>query len=657
MVLVTFPNHRFIKRTKLIAFLAVTATIYITLIQIYRDENIIAQSINSLYDSYFNQADYDHPLPPAVGEVSLMHNGGVNYDIQGEQGEGFGGLSQDSIAVWSFFNDVFDLLLTSSPKGKSKRRYREECNLHGDVGNGPDNYGEWWKLTYDELANCLEVSKSEKRKLNRGHRKYVQGLSKLVLPRGTYTGSGIVTVAGGKYTLMALLVIETLRSTGTTLPVEVFIPPDESRETEAAFCDELLPQYNAKCIYIDDILSGDMIDKFEFKGYQFKSLALLASSFENVLFLDADNFPIKPLDGIFDREPFTSTGLVLWPDFWRRTTNPVFYDITDLKVDRTRRVRNSVDDLTPVGVYNPPDNNLGDVPLHDFEGAMPDPSTESGQIMVNKNKHLGTVLLSLYYNVNGPNWYYPILSQRAAGEGDKETFIAAAMFYGLPFYQVKTPVGVDGYFHQVVETDEDGNEHRKTGDFRGVAMLQHDFVQDYEMYQVARQNVSREYPVPDYATYDPYYTVQQFVMDYFGANFSTMADTMFVHANLPKFDIVEQAISGDFIENGEPLRAYTALYKIQYFDMELHVARLFDKLLCSTESHRHYFSHITTAIENERVSWSQICEYIYGRLQFLTRTHDKATERVVDETSPVYREKQRMRHNWKREERGSLRSV
>ena len=632
MVLITSPNHRFVKLAKLIVVLVAAATVYITLIQIYRDENFIAHNINYLYNNYFHHSNYDHPLPPVVGEVSLMNDGDVNYyDIQGEA-EGNSGLSQGSIAVWGFFNDVFNLLLTCSPRGKSERRYREECNLHGDVGNGPDHYGEWWKLTYEELANCLEVSETEKTRLHNKHRQYVRELRKLVLPRGTYTGSGIVTVAGGKYTLMALLVIETLRSTGTTLPVEVFIPPDtQPRETEAAFCDELLPQYNAKCIYIDDILSRDMIDKFEFKGYQFKSLALLASSFENVLFLDADNFPIKPLDNIFDEEPFTSTGLVLWPDFWRRTTNPVFYDITDLQVDRTRRVRNSVDDLTPLGVYNPPDYNLGDVPFHDLEGAMPDPSTESGQIMVNKNKHLGTVLLSLYYNVNGPNWYYPILSQRAAGEGDKETFIAAAMFYGLPFYQVKTPVGVEGYFHPIVETDEDGNEHRKTGDFRGVAMLQHDFVQDYEMYQMAGQNVSMEYPIPEYATYDPYYTVNQFVTDYFGADFRSMADTMFVHANLPKFDIVEQAITGDFIENGEHLRAYTSLYKLQYFDMELNVVRLFDKLLCSTESYRHYFSYISLAIEDERVSWTQICEYVDSRLQFLTRTHDKATERVTDE--------------------------
>ena len=609
-------NNRCRRRTLRILVTSVLLLILWCAVYYYVQSHGSRISTTDYYRNYLKQYLKSEPSTLAVpqGIVNPLGKGGAS----GEQ-------AVDRADIQRFYNKTFQLLLDHSPKGKSKRRYREECNLHGDVGNGPDNYGEWWKLTYDELANCLEVSKSEKRKLNKGHRKYVQGLSKLVLPKGTYTGSGIVTVAGGKYTLMALLVIETLRSTGTTLPVEVFIPPDESRETEAAFCDELLPQYNAKCIYIDDILSGDMIDKFEFKGYQFKSLALLASSFENVLFLDADNFPIKPLDGIFDKEPFTSTGLVLWPDFWRRTTNPVFYDITDLKVDRTRRVRNSVDDLTPVGVYNPPDNNLGDVPLHDFEGAMPDPSTESGQIMVNKNKHLGTVLLSLYYNVNGPNWYYPILSQRAAGEGDKETFIAAAMFYGLPFYQVKTPVGVDGYFHQVVETDEDGNEHRKTGDFRGVAMLQHDFVHDYNNYREAQVETPKKYySNSNGIQYDPGYTVDRFYREHFKAT----SDTMFVHANFPKFDVVREATDNEFVENGKHLRSFTDLKKSGWYDIELKNFRVLHRFLCESEGHRHLFVQVSESIGSGITSWEQVCGYVASRLAFLGETHDDAVRPV-----------------------------
>ncbi|KAK7679537.1 Golgi alpha-1,2- mannosyltransferase [Cerrena zonata] len=43
----------------------------------------------------------------------------------------------------------------------------------------------------------------------------------------------------------------------------------------------------------------------------------------------------------------------------------------------------------------------------------------------------------MYYNYYGPDYYYPLLSQGAAGEGDKETFIAAAHKLKLPYYQVK----------------------------------------------------------------------------------------------------------------------------------------------------------------------------------------------------------------------------
>lgn len=43
----------------------------------------------------------------------------------------------------------------------------------------------------------------------------------------------------------------------------------------------------------------------------------------------------------------------------------------------------------------------------------------------------------MYYNTYGPDYYYPLLSQGAAGEGDKETFIAAAHKLNLPYYQVQ----------------------------------------------------------------------------------------------------------------------------------------------------------------------------------------------------------------------------
>jgi alpha 1,2-mannosyltransferase len=48
----------------------------------------------------------------------------------------------------------------------------------------------------------------------------------------------------------------------------------------------------------------------------------------------------------------------------------------------------------------------------------------------------------VYYNYYGPQYYYPLQAQGGPGQGDKETFGAAAMAVGAPgpFYGVRTPV-------------------------------------------------------------------------------------------------------------------------------------------------------------------------------------------------------------------------
>ena len=506
-----------------------------------------------------------------------------------------------------FFATVFQNIIDFSPPGKCRRVYSDTCTLDGDVGNRPDDYARWDKLSLASLSQCLELDLGEVGDLASAHSSFVESLNKLVLPRDSYHGDGIVTVGGGKFSLMAFLVIKTLRNQGTTLPVEVFIPP--SGEGETLCCNALLPQYNAKGIYISDILPQHMIDKFEFKGYQFKSIAIIASSFENLLLLDADNFPIKPLDHVFEAEPYTSTGLVLWPDFWRRTTQPAYYDIAGKHIDGHTRVRNSIDDVTPPQVYTRNINDLHSVPFHDLLGTIPDVSTESGQLMVNKSKHLATVLLALYYNVNGPNWYYPIFSQKAAGEGDKETFVAAANVYDLPFYQVRTTVGVNGY-------------HRHNdGGYRGVAMLQHDFIQDYAHYKKARADSEKRYGKAG-ISFDPEYSVEAWYDRYFA---NDKADVMFVHSNLPKFDPYTLWKDGDLIEDGKHIRSFGDLKQLKNYDVERENFRVFDEVLCGSER-APLFAYLEEKMDERE--FGEMCGYVRDRLVFLEESHASAASVV-----------------------------
>jgi alpha 1,2-mannosyltransferase len=218
---------------------------------------------------------------------------------------------------------------------------------------------------------------------------------------------GIVIPAGGNYLPIAILSIRMLRRSNTTLPVQVFL--DKWAEYDARSCEHILPSLNARCLVLADVLAAaPLLDALT--KYQLKAFAILLSSFENVIFFDADAFPTRNPEFLLDTEPFRSSGLVTWPDFWLPTSSRYFYKIARLEVP-------------PLALRR---------------------CSESGIMLYSKRRHADTLLLSAYYNYYGPNYYYPLLSQGASGQGDKETFLHAALALQKPFYDVRTPVAVLG---------------------------------------------------------------------------------------------------------------------------------------------------------------------------------------------------------------------
>ena len=244
-----------------------------------------------------------------------------------------------------------------------------------------------------------------------------------------YNGTGIVTVAGGALLGPAILSIRMLRRVNSTLPVHVFL---QSHEFEREICEEMLPSLNAECYIIEDFLREDT--PLKVKTYQLKPLAMLFTSFESVIWMDADCIPLRDPAELLASEPFQSTGLVTWPDYWIATEDRIFYTIAGL-------------DSYPKG--------------------LPAKSTESGQLLIDKKRHLSTLLLAVYYNLYGPSYYYQILGQGAPGEGDKETFLAAAVALGQPQYRVKHDLTALGF------------REEKTRRFHGKGMVQYHPSDDY----------------------------------------------------------------------------------------------------------------------------------------------------------------------------------
>ena len=63
------------------------------------------------------------------------------------------------------------------------------------------------------------------------------------------------------------------------------------------------------------------------------------------------------------------------------------------------------------------------------------------------------MLMTLYYNIFGPEIYYKLFSLGALGEGDKDTFAAAALACGEKYYQVASSIRTLGYLTLLLVVD------------------------------------------------------------------------------------------------------------------------------------------------------------------------------------------------------------
>ena len=130
---------------------------------------------------------------------------------------------------------------------------------------------------------------------------------------GKWAGRGIVIVAGGElYGTLANTLIDTLRCSGCELPIEVFY----LGRTEE--CDSLTTMAAREGVVVRDLLSGQptLLETAGF-GYAAKPLALVASSFAEVLLLDADNAVLSDPTRLFEASAYLSAGALFWSDMYR----------------------------------------------------------------------------------------------------------------------------------------------------------------------------------------------------------------------------------------------------------------------------------------------------------------------------------------------------
>jgi alpha 1,2-mannosyltransferase len=373
------------------------------------------------------------------------------------------------------------------------------------------------KKVAPERPYRLAVTVAQRQELRTKHRAFVSALlqERYELPYEP-NAKGIVTTAGGKYLPVALVSVRMLRETGCELPVEVFLASQDEWDTE--ICDKILPGLNARCVVLAEILQGTAL---EIHKYQYKILSIVFSSFEDVLFLDADCFPIRDPTKYFTSRPFVDTGMIIWPDIWYPSESPEFFEIADLAMP----------------------------------GLAQRPATESGELLYSIPRHADSLLLAMYYNFHGPDYYYPLQSQGAPGEGDKETFLWSAIVFNEPFYAVSTGVEALGY-------------KTTKSEWRGSAMVQFDSLENFKDQRSADLQAQE--------------------------NTNPAIRPLFVHANFPKIDPGQVFLNTSFGASGPTRDADGSMRRIWHetaekgvdffgFDVEYHMWKVVRDIACEYE--------------------------------------------------------------------------
>lgn len=223
-----------------------------------------------------------------------------------------------------------------------------------------------------------------------------------VYPRGRYLGRGIVIAGGGERFFASLYVtIRAVRHVGCKLPIQVWylgrnneMPPDKQA---------LLKSFGATCIDADQVRLTHPARQLD--GWELKVFAALHSSFEELLFLDADCYPVRNPEFLFRLPGYRQRGAIFWPD----SSTP--------------------DPRLKWPAYGVPDPNRAG-------------SVESGQFLINKKMCWCALNLAWFYNDHS-DYYY------RCGYGDKHTFEVAWTRVGLPFVMFTPRARVEeaGYVH------------------------------------------------------------------------------------------------------------------------------------------------------------------------------------------------------------------
>ena len=215
----------------------------------------------------------------------------------------------------------------------------------------------------------METNSLNKELLQRGRRIISEQVMIPTRPAaGQFKGRGIVTCAGGhRYFTNAWILIRMLRYLGCDLPIQLWhLGPNEVSDQMKRF----VSKYGVECIDGSALMPKKSFLENESKiaGWILKSLAITRCSFEELIYLDADNLPVRDPSFLFDAPEYKRNGALFWPDI---------------------RIISNKDPLW----------KIFELPYVD------EPQVETGQLVVNKRSCWHPLLFTEQLNLNADLFY------------------------------------------------------------------------------------------------------------------------------------------------------------------------------------------------------------------------------------------------------------
>ncbi|OWY97675.1 hypothetical protein PHMEG_00031743 [Phytophthora megakarya] len=250
-------------------------------------------------------------------------------------------------------------------------------------------------------------------------------VSDFALPTGAYNGQnprdGIVMVVDPKLLVSAYAGIRVLRDVlKCRLPIEIWFHVDEVGEDFAS-----LAPLQQLALFVGGV-SFHPVYNPRAKGSLSKIFAIYNSNFDRVLYLNANNVPIRDPSFLFTSLEFEADGAVFWPDYWH-----------------PRRTPHNMHELSMVW-------ELLDTPFVDMM------EQESGQLIVDRVRHAASLELVYFYAFHEPNYF----QKMNLVHGDKDLFRLAWMKLEAPFHMIEAVPAMAGRVNN--------------GSFCGMTMVQHD---------------------------------------------------------------------------------------------------------------------------------------------------------------------------------------